>query len=462
MKRTIILGSLILVAGLAACNNGGNSNQAAHQPLPPPPGMGQRAGQSQSVSKNGAKIDSAMDDVELKNKGTYNPTDFTHVINPEVSPNLTGYSSDNSYLFTDAANDKLMQNLRSRIDNRERFGKITDTKIDPKNDADDMKDIRAGDLELARSITMAELRRAEKGNFEFHVWVQGEDEITLETADMEDLEGTEKAKHIPLQTQESKYETSTAQCVTRDTNKEKACQTVVLKLVKDKANIAYVVFRRVPAKIFLGEYSSRLLATYHNDNIIDKWVEFFHDVVTYQLVRKGSFNDAISVAELKTFAVVNGVSAFTLSIDRSQRGKFIVSGDLVSSHDNSREKLNIPLQRGILSGTEEQPIDYISETVTDASMLHANGRGMMEISVQLAGGANSSNNIGADEGGIIYNKQGLARSGRNSAELFQKNREFRFGYAGRTKSIRLQEKSNRAIRFTVVPVVSNVVEPDLK
>ncbi|OQW51108.1 MAG: hypothetical protein A4S09_10415 [Proteobacteria bacterium SG_bin7] len=459
MKSTIILGLLgMLVASLVACNNGRNSNQATQVPLPPGvgPGSMHRAGQSKSISDNGARIDSAADDIEMKNDGTYNPTDYTHVINPAAKPNSTGYTSNDSYLFVDGANDKLMQTLRNHADNRKYSQTIDNLKLDPTPH----DNLRAKDLDLARSITMAEMRRSEKGHFEFRVWTQADDEIVFESPYMEDFEGEKKSRHFPLQTENSKYENTTAQCVARNVSKEKTCETVVLRLVKDTVNEAFIVFRRVPAKIFLGEYSSRLLSKYHNDNIIDKWVEFFHDVVTYQLLRKGSFNDAISVAELRTFAVVNGVSAFTLSIDRSQRGKFIVSGDMVSSLKNSSEKLNIPLQRGILAGNEDQPIDYISETVTDASILHANGRGMMEIAVQLAGGANASSNIGSDEGGVIYNNKGLTNSGRYSGNLFLRNMEMRLNFAMRTKSMRLQEKSNRAIRFTVVPVVSSVGEPD--
>lgn len=468
MKRTIILGTLagILVAGLAACNNGngGYSNQPT-QPLPPPGSQtGMKAGQSQSISKNGARIDSAADDVELKSAGPYNPNDHTHVINPSVKPNETGYSADEAYQFVDGANDKLMELLRNRADNRTRSG-VIDKSMDPGN----YDDLRADDLELARSITMAEMRRAEKGNFEFHIWTQNGDEIILTSPYVDDLGGPNqvKTKKMPLEAQEGdEYKYSTAQCLTRDSDKEKICQTVLLRLAKG-ANEAWIVFRHSPARIVLGEYSSRLLTTAHQDPIVDRWVEFFHDALTDQVRRRGAFNDALSVSELKTFAVVNGIAAFTLSLDRSQRGKFIVSGDMVTGHNNSSEKLNIPLQRGILAGTEDQPIDYISETVSDASILHANGRGMMEISVQLKGGANSGNDLGSDEGGIIFNRKGVdqsrARNGRYSAEMFYSNMRNRFSFARqRTKSMRLQEKSNRAIRFTVVPVLSSVVDPDLK
>ncbi len=466
MKSTYIFGSLsvFLIAGVIACGNNSNNSAQSQMPFNPQNPNGMRPGvPTNDRAANGARIDSGADEIPFKgDKVTYNPNDYTHVLNPNVVANATGYSVNEGFDFTDAGNDKLMENLRAYL-GKVGFatGKIEDAKVDPAGAK--LDDLSATNLNLARSITMAEMRRIEAGKFEFHIWTQDDGEVILETPDIVDEEGTKKAHSMPLKAQNSEAESfalSQAYCVTRSNDKEQSCQTVVVRLVKDERYESFIVFRNLPAKIFLGEYTSRLLATYHHDNIIDRWVEFFHDVLTYRLMTKGSFTDAQSVAELKTFAVANGISAFTLAINRSQYGKFIVSGDLVSSRNNSTQKMNVPLQRGILSGAEEQPIDYISETVTDATLVHANGRGMLHLSVQLAGGANNAI-AGADEGGIIYNQKGLSQSGVNASNLFQRNMRSRFSLAGRNKSMRLQEKSNRALRFTVVPVISGVSDPVL-
>lgn len=468
MKSTYILGSvtIILVAtGIACGNNSNNANQPA-MPLHPGGVNGQRAGMQpvNDKSANGARIDSAADEVPFKGDAAYNASDYTHVINPSVRPNVTGYSMVDGFEFTDSANDKLMEHLRSRLASRglsTGATTITDKNLDPAGQIND--DLRSRDQELARSITLAEMRRVDAGKFEFHIWTQSDGEIILETPDVELEEGSAKVQNMNLTAQNSdatNYDKSKAYCVTRSGSKEQACQTVVVQLVKNEREWAFIVFRNVAAKVFLGEYTSRLLATFHHDSIIDRWVEFFHDVLTYRLMTKGSFTDAQSVAELKSFAVANGPAAFTLSINRSQHGKFIVSGDMVSSASNATSKLNLPLQRGILSGAEEQPIDYISETVTDATLVHANGRGMLHVSVQLG----SNNGLaglsgGADEGGIVYNQKGLGQSGVNASNLFMRNMKARMEIGSRNKSMRLQEKSNRALRFTIVPVVSGVTDP---
>lgn len=467
MKNTYVLGSvaIILVVTGVACGNNGNNSTQAQMPYPPAPGQnGQRPGiTANDKAANGARIDSAADEVPFKGDAvTYNANDYTHVVNPSVRPNVTGYSIVDGLEFTDAANDKLMENLRSRLAARSLTSGpvIQDSKLDPAGKIND--DVKAGDQALARAITMAEMRRVDAGKFEFHVWTQDDGEVILETPNVELEEGTKKVQNMNLEAQNSEaenYKMSKAYCVTRSTNKEQACQTVVVQLVKNERDTAFIVFRNLAAKIFLGEYTSRLLATYHHDSVIDRWVEFFHDVLTYRLMTKGSFTDAQSVAELKTFAVANGVSAFTVAINRSQYGKFIVSGDLVSSLQNATTKLNLPLQRGVLSGAEDQPIDYISETVIDSTLVHANGRGMLHLAVQLANNNGLAGSVGADEGGIIYNQKGLTQSGVNASNLFMKNMEMRFKFATRNKSMRLQEKSNRTMRFTIVPVVSSVMDP---
>jgi hypothetical protein len=470
MKNTYVLGTLGLLFAIAACNNGGSSDQQVMQPNLFQQQPGQFAGRTKDVSGNGAKLDNAHDDIELKNAGAYNPNDYRHVINPNAKPNSTGLGND-GFEFTDASNDRLMESLRARLGGRNRVGSLKDSTVDPLGGQVD--DIKSADQAFAQSITMADMRRNADGKLEFHIFSQEqEDPIVLESPVIDGEEASKKVLKMPLTAQDASsedYKDSLASCVNRGSGKnkdeidKKNCDVVVVKLIrssKRETAESYIIFRNVPASITLGAYSNALVDSYQGDRIIDKFSEFVRDHRTMPVSLRDSFDSPIGRAELKSFAVVNGIAAFTLSINRSQLGggvtRLILSGELATTPKNSSDFLNLPLQRGILSGAEDQPIDSISDSVTDASILHANGRGMMEIKVQLAGGTGNIGNNNNDEGGIIFNRRGA-----NRTNMFRENMKIRFNFATRNKSVRLQEKSNRAIRFTVVPSVSNVIDPQI-
>ncbi len=472
MKNTKIfaIASMSLALGLIACQKGGGnsgptSGLGQRPPLNTQPTNMQRPGQQTNHTQ-----DSVADEIVFPtDKGNlpYNPADFTHVANPNVVPNLTGYSERQDLYYSDAGNDRLMDYLRSKLVGIKDAGNTQGTgaqQLDSKSQQGQQQQQPTGrseDLELARNIMDAYIVR-DSGNLELHIAIVNKGELiytskypvtgeenTRKTVNMEMEPEDEYSREFkPILTCVARTRLSTIQTPDND-----ACQTVIVRITQIATNAdAYVVVRDTPAKIFLHEYTSRLLSNFQGDQIIDRWRDLFLELKTYNNPQLSQ--DVHNPAKLKSFAVINGISGFSVTFD-SYGGAFIASGTLETTKTGG-QKVNLPLDLGPRIGIDAT--NNISESIKQATLVRNNGRGMLTVSLQLH--SLMSENTGSAKSGVFFHEKGTQqRSILNPNDLMRRNIAYRMqALTHRYNSTRLQAAPNRTLTFTVVPSLVNSME----
>jgi len=441
-----------------------NSNGTPASPRTPyPPGHNGNNGNNglnQNDPNNLNNLNKKGDDIVFsKDKATqvsYDPTNYTHVVNPNVVVVKTGYGRSELLDYTDAGDDNIMDALkiklgtrRTSVDEKSKFDEKMKKDLDINNwTADDDKvrhnsAVQGGNEKLARGISKASLVKSQheqKYTLQVSVAEIGQLIYSLDVSDL--VEQKKSIKNEKMEIDSSASEDSEAlsaflTCVSKSSRDK--CSTAIVQLRKNNdESQAYIVLRNSPANLYLGEYTSKLMLRPQGDVIIDRWVQFFAQVMDYRYI-VGSTEGMNNIAELKTFAVVDGRAGFQLDINRLGYSPFTVGGELEVTKRGAAVSVNTKLEK---NSEEDGYDDIINETIKSAILVHNNGRGMLQISLQLHG---FSDGLPGDNGSIIMNDKA-------TKSLLRQNQPYNRGnQAFGSKSLRLQEESNRALRITIVP-----------
>ncbi len=465
LNKMSLMGTTLFLAAamLAACSNNKSSRRStttpAQQPVRPnipPGGLQNQTGPNNKSNPH----QSRADDIQFNGKDTmYNPSDKTHVVNPNVKPVLTGYSSNEYSDYTDAGDDNIMELLRNRLDNMKKTDldaikksreKTGDTEEAQK--ADD-KTLRQENLKLAQSISRVSLhRRGTDYQVTLMITVDG-DELKY-TADLNDTENGSKKKRFKMETEDSSDYDAELSCVA--ISSRDACSVSVVHLTKKEEAFvqAFVVFRKQASHVYLGEYTSKLVYEPQGDFAIDRWHQFFRDLDFHQAY--ASSEGSTPIAELRTFAVVNGISGFDVRINRDEYAPLALSGQLETHKRGPSTKVNLPLKKEPMDDNHDNTHeDIIENTIKSATLVHNNGRGMLQVGIQL---------VGFREGPDTENG-GIHRDEKTQRKLQQQDRRLRHNQQRRgsngSNSSRLEQPENRALRLTFVPILPVGIDESL-
>lgn len=464
-KKNLVIG-LTLGFTLAACDpsrNNSDTSARGHRPAYNngqfgPNGLNPNDPHNKNLNVKG---DDIVFPTDQNKQIPYDPNNYTHVVNPYAVAVKTGFGRSELLDYTDAGNDNIMERLKNLL------GISQTTQANKAKSEEQLKkdlansgwteekekvqlshSIQAAQEKLARSIVEASLIKSPgEQKYTLNVSINDIGRLSF-NADVSDQISEKKyVKNLEMEADSSSEdaEAVTAQlsCVSRSSLD--VCSTAVVKLRKAHDDvIAYIVFRSSPVNLYLGEYSSRLMLKPHGDPVIDRWVQFFAQVMNFQSI-VGSTEGERPIAEIKSFAVANGIAGFELNINRMGYSPFVLSGPLEVSKRGAAMAVNSELSKHSLSGENEGSEDIINETLEYARLVHNNGRGMLQIGLQLHGLREA---FSGDNGGIIMNDGAIKSMSRRNQPYNRGNQAFR------TNSLRLQEKSSRALRITIVPIRS--------